>query len=123
MAPTRCSVFNLQADLPYFNNVLPSGIVGNGVTSLALAFGGRLHPKATVPRLKIELADLYDAEKIPGTIFVCQRAQATLDHIRLSATRSFNPRHSNPQPCLIERFSFTGLRWLRASPAHNSRNN
>lgn len=58
--------FNVNTDLSYFNNIVPCGIVDKGVTSLAAELGRAVDINEVKERLKLELADLFDVELVPG---------------------------------------------------------
>ncbi|QQR88122.1 MAG: lipoyl(octanoyl) transferase LipB [Flavobacteriales bacterium] len=58
--------FNVNTDLSYFNNIVPCGIADKGVTSLAWELGRQVDMHEVKDRLKLELADLFDVELVPG---------------------------------------------------------
>jgi lipoyl(octanoyl) transferase len=53
--------FNVNTDLSYFDHIVPCGITDKGVTCMAKELGGLLDMEAVKDRLKLELADLFDA--------------------------------------------------------------
>ena len=53
---------NVNTDLRYFDKIVPCGIRDKGVTSMARELGGDVDMEAIKVRMRIELADLFDAE-------------------------------------------------------------
>lgn len=56
--------FNVNTDLSYFENIVPCGISDKGVTSMKKELGREIDIEAVKSRLKLELADLFDAELV-----------------------------------------------------------
>ncbi|MBK8225806.1 MAG: lipoyl(octanoyl) transferase LipB [Flavobacteriales bacterium] len=56
--------FNVNTDLSYFQNIVPCGIVDKGVTSMAAELGGVVDIEEVKKRLRLEIADLFDAELV-----------------------------------------------------------
>ncbi|MBK6341631.1 MAG: lipoyl(octanoyl) transferase LipB [Flavobacteriales bacterium] len=56
--------FNVNTDLSYFQNIVPCGIADKGVTSMANELGGEVDIEAVKKRLRLEIADLFDAELV-----------------------------------------------------------
>ena len=54
--------FNVNADLSYFDHIVPCGIADKGVTCMAKELGGLLDMEGVKDRLKLELADVFDVE-------------------------------------------------------------
>lgn len=54
--------FNVNTDLAYFENIVPCGITDKGVTSMAKELGGEVDMEEVKNRLRLEIADLFDAE-------------------------------------------------------------
>lgn len=61
--------FNVNTDLSYFQNIVPCGITDKGVTSMAHELGGPVDIEGVKNRLRLELADLFDAELVEGDTF------------------------------------------------------
>ncbi len=60
--------FNVNTDLSYFGNIVPCGIADKGVTSMANELGGEVDIEAVKKRLRLEIADLFDAELVNGAM-------------------------------------------------------
>lgn len=60
--------FNVNTDLSYFQNIVPCGIADKGVTSMAKELGGEVDIEAVKKRLRLEIADLFDAELVDGAM-------------------------------------------------------
>ena len=60
--------FNVNTDLSYFGNIVPCGIADKGVTSMATELGGEVDIEAVKKRLRLEIADLFDAELVNGAM-------------------------------------------------------
>ncbi len=58
--------FNVNTDLGYFQNIVPCGITDKGVTSMAAELGGAVDIEEVKNRLRLEIADLFDAELVLG---------------------------------------------------------
>jgi len=58
--------FNVNTDMSYFGNIVPCGIADKGVTSMAQELGGEVDIEAVKNRLRLEIADLFDAELMAG---------------------------------------------------------
>lgn len=58
--------FNVNTDLGYFRNIVPCGITDKGVTSMAQELGGEVDMEEVKRRLRLEIADLFDAELVAG---------------------------------------------------------
>jgi lipoyl(octanoyl) transferase len=58
--------FNVNTDLGYFRNIVPCGITDKGVTSMAQELGGEVDIEEVKNRLRLEIADLFDAELVAG---------------------------------------------------------
>jgi lipoyl(octanoyl) transferase len=58
--------FNVNTDLSYFRNIVPCGITDKGVTSMAQELGGEVDMEEVKSRLRLEIADLFDAELVMG---------------------------------------------------------
>lgn len=58
--------FNVNTDLSYFRHIVPCGIADKGVTSMAQELGGEVDMEPVKQRLRLELADLFDAELVEG---------------------------------------------------------
>ncbi len=56
--------FNVNTDLSYFQNIVPCGITDKGVTSMAAELGGVVDIEEVKKRLRLEIADLFDAEMV-----------------------------------------------------------
>jgi lipoyl(octanoyl) transferase len=56
--------FNVNTDLSYFDHIVPCGIADKGVTCMAKELGGLFDMEAVKDRLKLELADLFDAQLV-----------------------------------------------------------
>ncbi len=56
--------FNVNTDLSYFQNIVPCGITDKGVTSMAAELGGVVDIEEVKKRLRLEIADLFDAELV-----------------------------------------------------------
>jgi len=56
--------FIVNTDLSYFQNIVPCGITDKGVTSMAQELGGEVDIEAVKKRLRLEIADLFDAELV-----------------------------------------------------------
>ena len=56
--------FNVNTDLSYFQNIVPCGIADKGVTSMANELGSEVDIEAVKKRLRLEIADLFDAELV-----------------------------------------------------------
>lgn len=56
--------FNVNSDLSYFSNIIPCGIQGKNVTSLAYEVGGKLDIEVVKTKLKHNLAVLFKMEII-----------------------------------------------------------
>jgi len=56
--------FNVNTDLSYFQNIVPCGITDKGVTSMAAELGGEVAIEEVKNRLRLEIADLFDAELV-----------------------------------------------------------
>ncbi|MDG2108813.1 MAG: lipoyl(octanoyl) transferase LipB [Flavobacteriaceae bacterium] len=53
---------NLNIDLGYFDHIVPCGIKGKGVTSLAKELGKEIDVELVKQKLKIHLGNLFDAQ-------------------------------------------------------------
>ncbi|MAW14963.1 MAG: lipoyl(octanoyl) transferase [Flavobacteriaceae bacterium] len=53
---------NLNIDLGYFDHIVPCGIKGKGVTSLAKELGREIDVELVKQKLKIHLGNLFDAQ-------------------------------------------------------------
>ena len=53
---------NLNIDLGYFDHIIPCGIKGKGVTSLAKELGKEIDVEPVKQKLKIHLSNLFDAQ-------------------------------------------------------------
>ena len=53
---------NLNIDLGYFDHIVPCGIKGKGVTSLAKELGEEIDVELVKQKLKIHLGNLFDAQ-------------------------------------------------------------
>ena len=53
---------NLNIDLGYFDHIVPCGIKGKGVTSLAKELGKEIDVELVKKKLKIHLGNLFDAQ-------------------------------------------------------------
>ena len=53
---------NLNIDLGYFDHIVPCGIKGKGVTSLAKELGKEIDVELVKQKLKIHLSNLFDAQ-------------------------------------------------------------
>jgi len=60
--------FNVNTDLSYFQNIVPCGITDKGVTSMAQELGGEVDIEEVKKRLRLEIADLFDAELVDGSM-------------------------------------------------------
>ncbi|MFZ1694631.1 MAG: lipoyl(octanoyl) transferase LipB [Flavobacteriales bacterium] len=60
--------FNVNTDLSYFQNIVPCGITDKGVTSMAQELGGEVDIEEVKNRLRLEIADLFDAELVDGAM-------------------------------------------------------
>ena len=56
--------FNVNADLSYFGNIVPCGIVDKSVTSLQEELGYKLDMKEVKEKLKNHLASIFEMELI-----------------------------------------------------------
>lgn len=56
--------FNVNTDLSYFQNIVPCGITDKGVTSMAAELGSVVDIEEVKMRLRLEIADLFDAEMV-----------------------------------------------------------
>ena len=56
--------FNVNTDLSYFQNIVPCGITDKGVTSMAAELGSVVDIEEVKKRLRLEIADLFDAEMV-----------------------------------------------------------
>ena len=56
--------FNVNADLDYFNNIVPCGIDDKAVTSMQQELGEELDMTAVKMRLMAHIADLFQMEII-----------------------------------------------------------
>lgn len=54
--------FNVNTDLSFFDHIVPCGIADKGVTCMAKELGGLVGIEGVKERLKLELADLFEAE-------------------------------------------------------------
>lgn len=54
--------FNVNADLDYFNNIVPCGIDDKAVTSLEKELGGKLDIEEVKGKLKNHIAELFEME-------------------------------------------------------------
>ncbi len=68
--------FNVNTDLAYFDRIVPCGIADKGVTCMAKELGGLVDLDQVKHRLKLELADLFDA-RLEETPLVAATAPGT----------------------------------------------
>jgi lipoyl(octanoyl) transferase len=54
--------FNVNADLSYFNHIIPCGITDKAVTSMHLELGRSLDIEEVKGRLKHHLAEVFELE-------------------------------------------------------------
>jgi lipoyl(octanoyl) transferase len=54
--------FNVNADLSYFNNIIPCGITDKAVTSMHLELGRILDFEEVKEKLKAHLADVFELQ-------------------------------------------------------------
>ncbi len=54
--------FNVNADLSYFNNIIPCGITDKAVTSMHLELGQKLDIEEVKKRLKLHIGEVFDIE-------------------------------------------------------------
>ncbi len=60
--------FNVNADLGYFDNIVPCGIEGKAVTSLNVELGMKeVNEEEVKQKLKQHFSDLFEAELVPPT--------------------------------------------------------
>jgi len=59
---------NVTTDLSYFDHIIPCGIKGKGVTSMAKELGKKIPMKEVQDKLKHHLALLFDASFINTTL-------------------------------------------------------
>ncbi len=59
--------FNVNTDLAYFDRIVPCGIADKGVTCMAKELGGLVDLDEVKQRLKLELADLFDARLVESS--------------------------------------------------------
>ncbi|HYH57556.1 MAG TPA: hypothetical protein VD772_13145, partial [Anseongella sp.] len=59
--------FNVNADVNYFNHIVPCGIDDKKVTSLHLELGRKPDMAGTKAILKEKIAGLFDMSLMPGT--------------------------------------------------------
>jgi len=56
--------FNINTDLSYFDHIIPCGIQGKGVTSLAKELGKEIPFSEVKDKLKVHFANLFEANFI-----------------------------------------------------------
>jgi lipoyl(octanoyl) transferase len=54
---------NLNTDLSYFDHIVPCGIQGKGVTSLAKELGKPVDAESVKEKLKLHLGSLFEIEE------------------------------------------------------------
>ena len=58
--------FNVSTDLRYFENIVPCGLAGRGVTSLEKLLGGPVEMEAVIERVAGHIGEVFNREMQPG---------------------------------------------------------
>ncbi len=58
--------FNVSTDLRYFENIVPCGLVGRGVTSLEKLLGRPIEMEAVIERVVEHFGEVFNREMQPG---------------------------------------------------------